>query len=77
MTVPPSRKAGLSLASFSIEVSSRGPSSTDIVVGSSRRLFGGTSIGTICSSKRPSSRAATARWWLWSAKRSCSSRETS
>ena len=72
VTVPPSRKIGLSAASRSSEVSARGPSSAWIVTGSP---FGcGTSTVTISSSKRPASAAATARRCDSSANASWSSR---
>ncbi len=74
VTVPPSRKIGLSLARRSRVVSGRGPSSEWTVTGSP---FGwGTSIVTISSSKRPASAAATARRCDSSANASWSSRET-
>ena len=74
VTVPPSRKTGRSLASFSKLVSGRGPSSEWIVTGGP---FGwGASTVTISSSKRPASVAATARRCDSSAKASWSSRDT-
>ena len=75
VTDPPSRNAGRSLASASIEVSARGCSSRVTSTGS--LFFCGTSTGTIWSSKRPPSIAATARWWDSSANASCRSRVTS
>ena len=65
VTVPPSRNTGLRRPSLSSVVSGRGPSSVCTVTGSP---FGcGTGTGTISSSKRPASCAASARWWLSSA----------
>ena len=75
VTVPPSRNAGCSAASFSSVVSARGPSSASTVT-VSPRLPLGASTGTSCSANRPSAWAATARWWLRSAKASWSARET-
>src|ERR1051326_8295395 len=51
VTVPFLRKTGFSAASFSIEVSGRGPSSFACVTFAP--LFCGASIGTISSAKRP------------------------
>ena len=69
VTVPPSRKTGRRPASFSGEASGAGPL---VGIDGDRlaRPFG-ASIGTISSAKRPRSAAATARWWLRSAKASC------
>ena len=74
VTVPPSRKTGFSFASFSSEVSARGPSSSLTVTGSSPRRRGGASTGRSPRRSAPPRVAATARWWLCRAKRSCSSR---
>ena len=73
VTVPPSgRKAGRSRASASSVVSARGCSSRSTTSGSPFRC--GTAIGTIWSSNRPASMAATARCWLSSANASWRSR---
>src|ERR1035437_5849756 len=69
VTVPSSRNTGARLASFSRVVSRRGPSSLVISPAPS-----GSGTGMISRSKKPLSWAATARCWLRSAKRSCSSR---
>ena len=75
VTDPPSRlNAGRSLASASADVSARGCSSRLTTVTSPFRPA--TSTGTIWSSKRPASIAATARCWLSSANASCRSRLT-
>ena len=64
VVVPSGSKTGFSLASFSIDVSRRGPSST-----------AKSPTGTISDSKRPSSIAFTARSCERSAQASWSSRE--
>ena len=72
--VPPSRNAGRNAASRSSDPSARGPSSEWTVTGSP---FGcGTSTVTSSASKRPPSRASTARRCDSSAKASWSSRAT-
>ena len=68
VTEPSSRKAGLRVASTSMVVPGRGPSSLLKVCPLGR----GT--GMISRSKNPLSRASTARFWLFIAKRSISSR---
>jgi hypothetical protein len=73
VTLPPSRKAGLSLASFSSVVSRRGPSSASTTV-SDFLVFAVT--GTISSRNLFPSCAATAFSWLLRAKRSWASLET-
>ena len=65
VTVPPSRNAGRSDASFSSVVSGRGCSSRST-----------SPTGTSSSAKRPASCAAAQRRWLSSANASWSSRET-
>ena len=79
VTVPPSLKTGGSFARRSSDVSRRGPSSASTTV--SPPFFPdagpGTVTGTISSSNRPASWAATAFSWLWRAKRSWRSREMS
>ena len=81
VTLPRAWNAGRSFASASSDVSRRGPSSIATVISVA---FGGPPFGvcttrvvtgTISSAKRPASSAARARWWLRSAKASCSSRE--
>lgn len=61
--MPPSRNTGRSLPSFSLVVPGRGPSSR----ATSPSPVG---TGTISRSNRPACAAATARWWLRSAKSS-------
>src|SRR5438445_9152181 len=73
VTVPSFSNDGLSAASVSSELSLRGPSSFSISVGP---FFPGSSTETVSALKRHASIAATAFWWLASAKRSCSSRDT-
>src|SRR2546427_589284 len=68
VTCPPSLKDGTSVASFSSVVSPRGPWSRSAVPPAGR------ATGTSSSLKRPSSWAATARWFERRAKRSESSR---
>ena len=68
VTVPSLRNTGLSFPSFSIELSGRMPSSRSSSV---------SGTGTISPSNTPLSHAAAARWWLFSANSSCSSREIS
>src|SRR4029079_40617 len=67
--VPPSRNAGLSLASASDEVSARGCSSRATTTGSPFRC--GIEMGTIWLSNRPPSIAATAFCFDFSAQSSC------
>src|SRR6185437_11709405 len=77
VTVPVGSKAGLSAASFSSEVSARGPSSRSTVMSrqtspSKRRVL----TGRTSAAKSPRVQAATALPWLASAKASCCSRVT-
>lgn len=72
MIVPSGVKAGRSRASVSTVVSGRTPSSALITSGSPLRC--GNSTGTISSAKTPFFWAAAARWWLATAKASCSCR---
>ena len=74
VTVPPSRNAGRRRASASADVSARGCSSRATTTDSP--FAPRTVIGTICSSNRPASIAATAFRWLASPNASCRSRET-
>jgi hypothetical protein len=69
---PSETNTGRSEASFSIEVSRRGPSSVETTVSPFRPR---TVTGAISSAKRPLSIAARARWWERNAQASCSSRE--
>ena len=77
VTEPLAWNAGLSFASASSDVSRRGPSSTS--KGRNPDVRGLTpDVRRDYASRRgtrPPSIAATARWWLRSAKASCSSRE--
>ena len=70
VTRPSSRKAGLSSASFSTVVPGRGPSSLSTVP------WSGVSTGRISRSKKPESRASTARSWERLAYSSIDSRVT-
>ena len=72
VTVPSFLNAGRSRASFSTEVSARGPSSFLNTIRSP--FLCGISTGRICDSNRHSWAAATALRWLSTANRSCSSR---
>ena len=74
VTLPPSRKAGRSLASASSDESARGCSSRVTRIGSP--FFCATGTGTSWPSKAPRSIAATAFCWLASANASCRSRLT-
>jgi hypothetical protein len=74
VTVPPSRKAGLSRASASSDVSSRGDSSTANITGSP--FFDGIGTGRISSLNLPALMAAMALRWLSRANASCCSRVT-
>ena len=69
VTVPPAMKAGCSAASASSEVSRRGPSSVVNIVPS-----GSVHRDDLAGEDAAIHRAAIARWWLRSAKASCSSR---
>ena len=73
VTLPPSRKAGFSFASFSRVVSRLGYSSVAITPSPWRA---GTVTGTISSRNFPASMAAAARRWDWRAYWSMSSRLT-
>src|SRR5438876_526862 len=73
VTEPPVSKEGLSAASASRVVSARGHSSFSTTVGP---FFPGISTATVSALKRHAAIAATAFWWLSSAKRSWSARDT-
>ncbi len=77
VTLPVGSNAGLSAASFSSEVSARGPSSRSTV--RSRQISPSKTrvlTGSTSAAKSPRAQAATAFWWLASAKASCCSRLT-
>ena len=83
VTEPLTWNAGRSPPRTSSDVSRRGPSSavnaTVRTAGAPPPFAGSatrTSIGTVSSSNRPASSAATARWWLRRANSSCSPRDT-
>ncbi len=72
VTVPPSRKAGLSFDSASSEASARTPSSRSNRTGPP--FFWGTSHGDHLVGEAPDSQASVARSWERSANRSCVAR---
>jgi hypothetical protein len=84
VTLPSGLNTGLSLASTSIVVPGRGPSSCLTTVSwtstglpsRSVSVCAGTVTDTISASKWPESRASTARFWEMTAHSSCCSRVT-
>ena len=82
VTEPLTWNAGRRPPRTSSDVSRRGPSSAvnaTVRTAGAPPPFGSatrTSIGTVSSSNRPASIAATARWWLRRANSSCSPRDT-